>query len=593
MKRTDFALAIVLFLAACAPSQLATSTSTPAISIVSPTPTNIPSPSSTSAPTFTPTLIPVPSATPRPKTRAADEWLGAGVDREKLFNVYIQTIKDGQVSSELGFKRLGTTFDKELVRAQTRFLQADTRLDVYYALLSLQRSIHDTHSSLTAPSGLTPPNETFSLPFTLNVRGNSLADAQYVVTQSTLPEIKAGFILKQYNSKTISQIEYDFSEWLDSSSPERLKVELARALTRTNPSRYSSPDTNLPVAIVFVDPTSQQEIRLSVTWQRGVTDTPSTDYANLALEFTGINYRVYKDAANQTLILAHASFNYNLRDTDLKNALSKVSYQIPAFDRAVPLENQRDWLAKFLEVNQHPNIQGIRNYPFNAQLEEIDTLALGRYLNQQNLSNLLIDVRENSGGSVPMNLIAMVAKARFKVLTRELVYVPLFQRDDAFLQESLTWTDARMRKIITDQIARDKTAVRSQRFPFDCKTAECKIDEAVFEPNANIRKFNLAILAGPGCVSSCDQFVAIIADNKIGTVVGLPSRGGHSPMRAKKEFQLQNGEKFSMIFTTGIGYRPNGEPLEGNPAQVDYYLFPEDNYLNKMIQHLQITGVFK
>jgi len=370
-------------------------------------------------------------------------------------------------------------------------------------------------------------------------------------------------------------------------------MELARALTRTSASRYPSPDPNLPINAVFADPGSQKEVSETVQWQRGVTETLSKDYENLPLDYTGINYRLYKDAVDQTIILVYSSFNYSLRDADLKSALSKVSFSVPSFDNTQPLEGQSAWIAKFLEANQHPNVQGLRNYPFNAILEEVDTLTLGRYLNQQTYPNLLIDVRENGGGSVPTTLLTLVAKARFKILTRELVYGPLIKRDNAFLQASLTYADNYMRKIITDQLAREPAASQSQRFPFNCKTANCNLDEAVFEPNVNIKKYNLAILSGPGCVSSCDQFVAIIADNNLGRIVGLPSRGAHSPMRAPKEFTLKNGDKFSMIFTTGIGYRPNGEPLEGNPAKVDNYLFPEENYINKMIQRLKTAGVFK
>ena len=190
----------------------------------------------------------------------------------------MQTIKDAQVFSELEFKRLGTTWEKELERAKKRFLEADTQMDVYYALLSLQRTIHDMHSSLTVPSALTPPPQTLSLPFTLGVRGNALESARYAVVQSAIPELKPGFVLKQYNNQTPAQLEYDLSEWLSSTSPENQKLELANALTRyTNSSRYPPPNVNIPVSVVFVDPTSQKEISVTVRWQSGAADVPSQD----------------------------------------------------------------------------------------------------------------------------------------------------------------------------------------------------------------------------------------------------------------------------------------------------------------------------
>jgi len=527
---------------ACAPvpaAPSATATTVPLIPTQTITPVAaIPTILPTSTPTATPTITPTPSPTPRPKTGAADEWLGQGTEREALFDEYAQTIKDAQVFSELGFKRLGTTWEKELARARQRFLEADTKLDVYYALLSLQRSFHDARSSLTVPGGLTPPSDKFSLPFTLAVRGDSLDNAQYIVVQSSLSEVKAGFLLKQYGAKTIQQLEYDFSEWLDNTSPEQLRMELAKALTRTSPSQYPSPDMNAPVTIVFTDPANQKETSVLVRWQRGVTDAPSEDYEGLTLDYTGINYRIYKDTVNQTIVLVYPSFNY---------------------------------------------LRG----------EDVDTQNLGNYLNQQTLANLVMDVRDNTGGNINTNLIALFARERFRILTRELVFVPVVKRDRAFFEESLTLADNYMRKLISDYAAREKDAARSPRFPFFCKTANCSTEEATYEPNLNVRKFNFAILSGPKCMSSCDQFVSIVKDNNIGQVVGLPSRGAHSPMRAKKESGLKNGDKFSMIFTTGIGYRANGEPLEGNSAKVDYYLFPEDDYIGKIIQYLKASGSLK
>jgi hypothetical protein len=276
----------------------------------------------------------------------------------------------------------------------------------------------------------------------------------------------------------------------------------------------------------------------------------------------------------------------------LKNALARVSYKVPPFDNAQSLDGQTDWMLKFLQANEHPNIQGVRNSPFTMLLEEVDTLNLGRYLNQQTYPNLLVDVRNNGGGSIPTNLTALLARERFKTPTLEVIYTPLMRSDSAFLQESLTFVRTQS-KLVLDQLARDKNAYKSSRFPFNCKTSNCNINEAEYDPNQSVKKFNVAVLTGPGCVSACDHFVSMVKDNDLGLVVGLPSRGADSPTRAKKEFALKNGESFSLVFTTAIGYRANGEPQEGNPAQVNYYLFSEDDYLSKMIAYLKANGAFK
>ncbi len=563
-----------------------------------PAPTTTPLPGTTTAMPVLPTATVAPptataTATPRQKTGEADAWLGKAGEREALFNSYVQTIRDGHVISELGMKRLGITWQKEVERTKNRFIEADTKADVYYALLSLQRTLHDAHSSLSAPKEIIPGNNPISLPFTLAVQGDSLENAHYAVIQSSLPEIKTGFVLKQYQNKTIAQLEYEYSEWLDSTSPESLKQNLARALTRhTDASRVPAPDASAPVTAVFVDPGGKAETRITFKWSRAGRETLSDDYARLTVDYRGINYRAYKDTGNNTLILVYSSFKYVFRDDELKNIISQASFIVPSFDKTKPLEEQREWMNKLLEANGYPDLSRLRSYPFTALLEEADVLTLGKYLNQQTLPNLLIDVRDNTGGNVNTNLVALFASQPFQGSTRELIYNPMIRSDSKFLQEALTYSDRFMAPIITAQLARDTEVARSQRFPFSCRTASCNVDEATFEPNSNVKKFTLAVLSGHRCTSACDQFVAMIGDNGLGKIVGVPSRGGSAPYRATKEMVLKNGERFSIIFNTGVCYRPNGEPLEGNPAKVEYYLLPEDDYINKMIEYLK-QGYFK
>ncbi len=585
MRRLSLIFLVILFLfaiSACAtPSPAPTLTALPAI-----TPTALP--------TIAPTAMPSPIATARPKTGEADAWLGKAEEREKLFDQYAQTIKDGHVISDLGLKRLGTTWEKELQRAKKRFAEADTKTDVYYALLSLQRSFHDAHSMLTTPKELVPSTKPVSLPFTLAVRGNSLENARYTVIQSSLPELKSGLVLKLYQNKTIPQLEYDYSEWLDSTSPEALKQNLARALTRhTDARQVPAPDANTPVTVIFVNPETKAETSHTFKWQPAEEEYRPNDYERLTVDYRGLRVLGYKDTANDTLVLVDSRFSYSIADAELRSTLMQASFEVPPFDRAKPLMQQPDWARQLLEANGYPDLAKVKGYSFSSLMLEAEILTLGKYLNQQSVPNLLIDVRDNPGGDATPGLIALFAAQRFQVLTRELTYLPLIRSDKNFLQAALTRSeDSRMTPLILDHMAKEKDAVRSPRFPFNCRTTACNVSEAAFAPLSGVTKFNLAILSGPRCVSACDQVVAIVQDNALGRIVGLPARGGHSPFRAPKDLLLVNIQVFTMIFNTGIGYRPNGEPLEGNPAAVEYYLFPEDDYLNKIIKYLK-QGHFK
>ena len=572
------------------PTPTATPTTPPTATPIPPTLTATP----TALPTATPTPTLTPTPTPRPKTGIADQWLGKADEREKLFDAYIQTLKSGHVFTDLGFKRLGINLDQEIQRTKKRFLEADTQTEVYYALLSLQRLLHDLHSNLTVPPELIPRSANVALPFTLEVRGSSLAGAQYVVTASSLAEIKPGFILKTYQGKTIAQLEAEFSEWLDCTSPEYLKVNLARALTRPpSAQRAPEPDVKLPVVATFVDPTTRNEITITMreAWRAASAERVPSDYTLYQPAFRGVNYLAYTGVISNTLIVAYNSFQYSLRDADLKSALARASFPVPPFDQTKPLSDQREWLIQFARANEYPNAE--RASSLTGVVETVDVLTLGKFLNRQTADNLLVDVRINPGGNVYGELTGLFATKPFTGTTHALVFTPLTQSDKNFFNDALTSTSGRIGMIIQDQVARQNVPTQSRQFPMRCISGNCGLDESVFAPNAEIKKFNFAVLVGPTCASACEHFVAMIKDNGLGAVIGLPSRGGSAPFRAAKSFPLKNGQTFSIILNTGIGYRPNGEPLEGNPAPVEYYLFPEEEYLVKMIQYLRQKNYFK
>jgi len=597
---------IALLSGACSPATPAVPTWTPTRVEVSkatqprvPTETPFPTLSSTQSPSATPTQAATRTPTPRPKTGIADRWLGKGEEREKLFDAYVQTLKDSHTPTEFG--PLGTTWEKELQRARRRFLQADTAEEVYFALTSLQRTMHDLHSVLTLPSELIPaPPSPVALPFTLAVRGTSRASARYVVTASSLPEVKPGFILKQYQGKTPAELEYDFLEWEYTASPERLKVDLARALTFRDSVHKEGPlpDPSLPVLVQFTDPASETVITITTKWAKATRETPRDDYQHLTVDYRGINYRLHKDPANDTLILVYSSFQYGFGDADLRKALTGVSFPVPPFDPAIPLVDQSAWMLKLLQANKYPDAErmkenDVKSYPLKGWLERIDVLNLGNYLNQQSFPNLLMDLRGNGGGNIILELETLLAAKPFLGPMREFAYTPLVRSDPDFQQGMLHFTDTLMRQIILNDLARKTDAPRSQRFPWNCRSKSCNLSEASLEPNRSVKKFNLAIVTGTGCASACDNFTSVMLDNGLAKVVGLPSNGGATPYNATKEFALKNGVKFTLRISAGFAIRPNGESLDGNPAVVEYYLFPEEDYIPKMITYLRRQSFFK
>ena len=80
-----------------------------------------------------------------------------------------------------------------------------------------------------------------------------------------------------------------------------------------------------------------------------------------------------------------------------------------------------------------------------------------------------------------------------------------------------------------------------------------------------------AVISGPSGGSHLDQFVAIVVDNGLGPVVGMPAGGYSNTWEWQEILHFPGTEQPVVGFMWSIGstIRPNGEVLEGNPADVD------------------------
>ncbi len=81
----------------------------------------------------------------------------------------------------------------------------------------------------------------------------------------------------------------------------------------------------------------------------------------------------------------------------------------------------------------------------------------------------------------------------------------------------------------------------------------------------------LVVLTGPSGGSHLDQFAAMVADNDLGYTIGLPTGGYSNTWEWTELLTLPDSGRPLAAFMWSIGQtiRPNGEVLEGNPAEVD------------------------
>ncbi|TVQ26620.1 MAG: hypothetical protein EA382_05045 [Spirochaetaceae bacterium] len=92
----------------------------------------------------------------------------------------------------------------------------------------------------------------------------------------------------------------------------------------------------------------------------------------------------------------------------------------------------------------------------------------------------------------------------------------------------------------------------------------------------------MVCLLGPHGGSHLDQFAAMIADNGLAHIVGMPA-GGYSNTWEWEEtlhFPICRLPTVKLMYSMGHTIRPNGQLLEGNPADADEFVpLTRDNYV--------------
>lgn len=80
--------------------------------------------------------------------------------------------------------------------------------------------------------------------------------------------------------------------------------------------------------------------------------------------------------------------------------------------------------------------------------------------------------------------------------------------------------------------------------------------------------------------SHLDQFAAMVADNRLGATMGMPAGGYSNTWEWEEVLELPSGKPLvRYMWSIGHTVRPNGQILEGNPAEVDEFVpLTRDNF---------------
>jgi hypothetical protein len=504
----------------------------------------------------------------------ADGLLGSANTRGKLFDSYVQQIqKAGVVNSEAIEKRLGVTLKDELSTAKILFLTAKNKEDVYFSLLALKNAFHDAHSNLTVPDELEADDRILELPFVASVKEDGGAPV-FFVARTEMPDLPQGSQILSVDGVQVKELLSLNRRWLDSSSPEQLWLQTAEWMSKRQSWKIPSRKAGELTEVEFKTPKGETK-KLQLPWRTGEDkrggDTDacvrstlpySHEYQKVVPILKGLNYCVYK-FPNNTLVIRYFSFYYNFSPIEIWERMPFLSFKAP------PLPRKK---------------------PFFQEIQDLDHSQLKELLNKVKPKLVIMDVRENMGGNISPYLVAIFAKEKFRLLKRKMIFTDKIKSDRDFFEQSLTLTNGEMTTLLRTDLKTKKNK-ESRLFPFFCQTAWCTEKEVDYEPDRTVFKTETVLLTGPRCMSSCDQFAAILQDNHIAKIAGLSPRGGHSPFRSDLSLKLKDGSVFKIGVTTGLGFRSDGDKLgvslDGHPALPDIKLWPEGFAIDETVSRVE------
>jgi hypothetical protein len=294
---------------------------------------------------------------------------------------------------------------------------------------------------------------------------------------------------------------------------------------------------------------------------------PNPDYLGLTPELVGINACVYGTKTARKIV-RWFSFLYEFSDyaggdpfieqnaSSLQARRKAMSYPIP--DSQLPYVG--------------PAGPGQALDPVGMMKIELSHLLA--FVHAAGDPSLLVDVRENGGGDFDPTLIAPFAPAAAVGLATQILFGPALHASPKLLYQASA--PGPQPALAEAYLVANPAATASPLYAFICQTAECALSErnvAPGTPPTTAFVGPTTLLTGPDCASSCDDFVAVLHDNKLARSVGMPTHGADSPVRVPLALKLADGTSVTLQLTIGVNQRPGGQIVEGDPTPVDVPLY--------------------
>jgi hypothetical protein len=279
-----------------------------------------------------------------------------------------------------------------------------------------------------------------------------------------------------------------------------------------------------------------------------------------------------------------------------------LEWSTPTYDLYLPQEGQKTLILQW------------HRFESSSLIEDVGRLvALGE---EQGLLDhaILFDATRSGGGSLGAYAVQRIQPQPFRTTFGTVrvsdVVEPFLQRKreefaasrvfDSGGPETVddgTWLMDWLEVDLIDALERGDSVTT----PVPFKLAHAPKDsDGILQPAPVHFRGPLVVFSGPNGGSHLDQFMSIVADNQLGWIMGMPAGGYSNTWEWEEVLYFPGTEQPVIGFMWSMGHtiRPNGEVLEGNPAQVDEWIpLTSDNsgqyyeiLLNRAFEHLESIG---
>jgi hypothetical protein len=486
-------------------------------------------------------------------------FVGTRESRAALFDsIMAMTARRGAFSQPkqgaLGYDPL-----EEMRELRAEVVDADTEETLFYALFRLSNARRDRHLSVGLVDGGIRPSftdglEAWSGPMTAGPReapvrflpdfdtdlgGYFVSDVAAVVAEEGggLGGIGFGDRLIAVNGVSSEEIEEVLAPYVRHSSIPGLRWKIAQALS-------------LKTAI-FPPSFRQETLEVEAEKPDGTRVTESLSYLSSdALQWAGASDPDY------------AGF--------------EMIWSTPTYDLYLPTEGQ-----KTLVLQWH-------RFESSSLIEDVNRLVA--FGDEQSLLDhaILFDATRGGGGSLGAYAIQRLQPRPFKTTFGTLrlsdVIEPFVQikREEFAAREVYdsggpetmddgTW----LLDWLENDLFQALEVGDSVTVPVPFKLAHAPKDsDGILQPAPIHFRGPLVVFSGPNGGSHLDQFMSIVADNELGHIMGMPPGGYSNTWEWHEVLNFPGTYEPVLGFMWSIGHtiRPNGEVLEGNPAQVDEWI---------------------